>query len=123
VMLGHQVLQRAEGHAEHVCKLARVNRNLLSLEHARLGAFELLISFNILLVLYPQRCNFTFVFFIFDILRGEVLPLVVHLVSNQSIGFFERLSDLVIGCLLYVHLHLYELPKQLGLSLKNLDFG
>lgn len=89
MMLGHQVLQRAEGYAEHFCKLARVNCYLLSLEHARAGAFELLMSLNILLFLYPQRCNFTLVFFIFDVLRGEVLPLVVHLVGNQSIGFFE----------------------------------
>ena len=50
VMLGHQVLQRAEGHTKHVSKLARIDCNLLSLEHARLGVFKLFISGNILLV-------------------------------------------------------------------------
>jgi len=50
MMLGHQVLKRAERHAKHVCKLARVNSNLLGLEHARLCTFELLISLNILLI-------------------------------------------------------------------------
>lgn len=122
VMGSHQVLQRAEWHAKHVCKLARVDCNLLSLEHARLGIFKLFISRNILLVLDAYCCNFALIFFVFDVSWVEVLPFVIHLFRNQTICLFKRLSHFIIGRLLYFHLHLYEFFEQLGLSFKNLNF-
>lgn len=124
LMMGsHQVLQRAERHAKHVCKLARVDCNLLSLEHARLSTFKLFISRNIFLVLDAYCCNLAFIFFVFYVSWVEVLPFVIHLFGNQTVCLFKGLSHFIIGRLLYVHLHLYEFFKQLGLSFKDLDFS
>jgi len=124
-MLLHQHLKTTERHAKHFSELHGVHSELLSVEHSWLLVLYFFQVFQPVTFFCTDALNLdlTLDFLVSDISFRELLPLVVDLLVDHTVGLLEDLSYVVIDFELHVHLHADELLHDLDLRLQSIDLG
>lgn len=124
VVLLHQHFKTTERDAKHLRELERVHSVPLRLEHAWLLFLDPLEFLNFAVVsAHAFYLDLPLLFLVFDILFWEFLPLIVHLLVDQSICLLKELTNPIVGSELDVHLHADELLHYANLGLKGIDLG
>lgn len=104
MMFFHQHNQRRERHTKHFSELSWVYSILLSSKHTR---FIFLYLSNLIYFLVTSdslSLDSAFLLLITNIVSAIILPLVVHLLIDESVGLFKVLSDIGVDFIFSSHL-------------------
>ena len=124
MVLLHQHFKTAERDTEHLRELERVHGVPLSLEHTWLLFLDPFKLLNFAVVAaHAFYLNLPLLFLVLNILFREFLPLIIHLLVDQSIGLLKELTNPIVGSEFDVHLHADEVFHDANLGLKGIDLG
>ena len=97
---------------------------LFGVEHSRLLLLDVFQFMNLVLITANSvDLNVTFGHFRLNVSFGVLLPIVVDLLVDQTVSFFENLSNISVSFEFNVHLHSNELFHDASLSLERINLG
>ena len=104
MMFLHQHNQRRERHTKHFSELSWVNSILLSSKHTRFIFLNLSNLIYFIVTSDSLSLDPAFLLLITNIVSAIILPLVVHLLIDESVGLFKVLSDIGVDFIFSSHL-------------------